>query len=71
MSTSTDVLDEIRTAMKGTPSLDLVHTMSHGIAVQVRQGRKKVGPLLFPPDGGTVADTLQMLGTLATGETSR
>lgn len=52
--------------------LEAVLTFGHGVAVQVYQNVgvqrakwRKVGPLLFPAEGGTVADTLRMLGDLA------
>lgn len=64
------VLAEIKAAMKGQVRLDIVYTFTHGDAIQVeahkphgseRSGWRKVGPLLFPPTGGTTADTIAML----------
>ena len=71
-----EVLDAIREAMRGYDwRLEAVLTFTHGVAVQVyakpRTGPKrysKVGPLIFPPDGGTFADVLTMLGALGTKE---
>jgi hypothetical protein len=70
-----DALAEIRQAMQGYDwRLEAVLTFSHGVAVQVyakaphSKRHSKVGPLLFPPDGGTFADTLRMLGELGVGE---
>lgn len=69
------MLAEIREAMQGSAwRLVPVMTFSHGIGVQVWATKpgssanargSKVGPVLFPPDGGTIADTLQMLGSMA------
>lgn len=66
-------LDQIREAMQGYDwRLEAVLTFGHGIAVQVyAKGRgakrhSKVGPLIFPPEGGTFADVLTMLGALGT-----
>jgi hypothetical protein len=68
-----DALDAIRQAMRGYDwRLEAVLTFSHGVGVQVyakARGAKrhsKVGPLIFPPDGGTFADVLTMLGALGT-----
>lgn len=70
-----EALDTIRAAMTGHGwRVQSVVTM-RGLALQVyaRVGvtnrYEKAGPLLFPPDGGTVADTLGMLGALATDPT--
>jgi hypothetical protein len=61
-----DMLAEIRAAMKHPDvRLHLPLTFTHGVGVQVYIKGRKVGPLLFPPDGGTVADTLHMLGEMA------
>lgn len=69
-----EALDQIRTAMQDFDwRLEAVLTFGgpSSLAVQVYEkaaGSKrytKVGPLLFPPDGGSIADTLQMLGELA------
>lgn len=66
-----EALSAVREAMQGYDwRLEAVLTFTHGVAVQVYQnvgaGRAKwvkVGPLLFPPDGGTLADTLAVLAT--------
>lgn len=48
-------------------SIRLVRTFTHGRCAQVFVGRKKVGPILIPGDGQTLADVLTMLGKLAVG----
>lgn len=50
----------------------LVRTFTHGTAVQVEARPencrwRKVGPLLFPPDDGTLADVLTMLAEMRVG----
>jgi len=40
-------------------------------AVQVYVKTRKVGPLLFPPEGGTLADTLSMLGQMVEQEDAK
>lgn len=68
-----DALESLRHAMKGALwRAEAVLTFTHGVAVQVYvkdNGSKskryvKVGPLLLPPEGGSVADVLSMLGAL-------
>jgi len=67
-------LDQIRAAMQGYDwRLEAVLTFGgpSPVAVQVyakTQGKRyaKVGPLIFPPDGGSFADVLTMLGALGT-----
>jgi hypothetical protein len=62
-----DMLAEIKDAMRGECRLNIVPTFTHGDSVRVEQkvnGRwKKAGVLIFPPDGGTVADVLTMLAS--------
>ncbi len=36
--------------------------------VQVWEGRKKIGPLLLPPEDGTLADLLQLIGKVVEGD---
>ena len=64
-STERDGLDDIRDAM-GDPNvaLHLVPTFGHGTAVRVKIKTRKIGPLLFPAEGQTIADVLHMLGTM-------
>lgn len=73
------VLEEIRTTMQGCDwRLEAVLCFGgpQSVAVQVyakAEGSKryaKVGPYIFAPDGGTIADTLRMLGELAAKETA-
>ena len=59
-------LAEIKDALKQPyVALHFVQTLTHGRAVQVKIKTRKVGPLIFPPDGGTVGDVLALLGNLA------
>lgn len=46
-------------------ALRLVDTFGHGTAVQVYVKSRKMSPLLYPPEGGSLSDTLKMLGELA------
>jgi len=70
MSTPTDSdkpLAQIRTALADpNMHLRLVRLIfgGSGWAVQVYVKSRKVGPLLLPPDGGTLLDTLAMLDEL-------
>lgn len=58
-------LAEIRTALKQPfVSLHLVTTFTHGRGVQVKIKTSKVGPILFPPEDGTVGDVLMMLAQM-------
>jgi hypothetical protein len=65
-----ELLAAVRTALREDDvRLHIVGTFTHGAAVQVEArpwgGRwKKAGPLLFPPDGGSLADTLTMLAEM-------
>lgn len=67
-----DQLAEIKAAMTGEVRLCILLTFTHGDAVQVearQKGRwRKVGPLIFPPKGGTTADTLAMLAGFRRGD---
>ena len=71
MSTEDEALAELKAAMRGQWRIERVFTF-RGIAVQVyakapgARAYKKAGPVLFPYEGGTVADTLTMLGSMAT-----
>ena len=71
MTAEEEALATIKAAMRGQWRIDRVLTF-RGHAVQVyakapgARAYKKAGPILFPAEGGTVADTLQMLGTMAT-----
>ena len=68
----TGLLDEVRAAMKSDEvRLNLVPTFSHGeaVRVEIKNGSarwRKVGPLMFPADGGTTADVLVMLAEMRT-----
>lgn len=63
-------LDELRDALRSEgASIRLVHTFTHGRCVQVYSGKgKKVGRVLVPQDGQTLADVLHLLGSLAITE---
>lgn len=66
-------LEHIKEVMQGDQwRIEAVHTFTHGTAIQVSvkgdKGRyKNCGPLLFPPEGGTTMDTLNMLGIFSVG----
>lgn len=68
-----DALAAVREAMQGYDwRLESVLTFGgpSSVAVQVYakgtgKSWRKVGPLIFPPDDGTLADTLTILGGLA------
>ena len=67
----TDALAQVREALGSSDvRLALVHTFTHGRGVQVYVKTRKIGPLIFPPEGGTLADTLHMLGAMAIEATS-
>lgn len=80
MSRETETLEQIRAAMQGHVRLDIVPVYfqpQHKEAVQVfipgatsRSKWVKVGPLLFPGEGGTVGDTLAMLASMREGVAS-
>ena len=68
MSDETEALEQVRTALRNPDMhLRLVCLIfgASGWAVQVYVKSRKVGPLLLPPEGGTVLDTLAMLDELA------
>lgn len=71
MSKDEEALAEVRAAMQGDWKIERRVTFTHGQAVQVfvKKDRnwRKAGPLLFPPDNGTVSDLLQMLGDMTKG----
>lgn len=48
----------------GRATLKQVHTFTHGPGWQVMENSRKVGPLLFPPEGGKTSDTLRLLADL-------
>lgn len=58
---------QIKSALRsGVGSIDLVPITARGvIAVRVRHGSKRVGKLLLPPEGTTLADLLYSLGQMA------
>jgi hypothetical protein len=59
-------LAAIREAMKHPEvALHLVYTFTHGRGIQVKIKTRKIGPLIFPANGGTLSDTLRMLGDMA------
>lgn len=63
---SEQVMAEIREALTSPDvRIGLPYTFTHGRACQVYVKTRKVGPLIFPPDGGTLADVLRMLGELS------
>lgn len=61
------VPDEIKTAMRGEVRLSIVPTFTHGDSVRVEGkvgGRwKRIGPLIFPPDDGSLTDVLSVLAS--------
>lgn len=62
-----DPLAEIRAAMSDpNVHLRLVRLVfgASGWAVQIYVKSRKVGPLLLPPEGGTVLDTLTLLDAI-------
>jgi len=64
-------LAEIRHALSQPfASLHLVTTFTHGRGVQVKIKTSKVGPIMFPPEGGTVGDLLAMIGQMLDDETT-
>ena len=61
-------MTELREAMKDpNVSVRIVTTMTHGRAVRVQIGARKIGPLIFPPTGGGLVDVFTMLGGMADG----
>jgi len=63
-----DVLEDIKRAMCGWEVrlwiVPILGQNREGVRVEVRNGAgrwTKVGPLLFPPDGGSTTDTVAML----------
>jgi hypothetical protein len=68
MTTTTPPLEQVRDALRNPDHhLRLVRIwLSAGDtwAVQVYVKGRKIGPLLLPPEGGTVLDTLTMLDEL-------
>lgn len=59
-------LDEVRAAMKDpNVSLHIVHTFTHGRAVQVKIKSRKIGPYFFPAQGEKLSDVFALLGTMA------
>lgn len=72
-----EALAAIRAAVSGwSVRFNIVRTFTHGDAVQVEGkdsigGRwKKVGPLIFPPDDGSLADTLTMLAAMRAADSA-
>jgi hypothetical protein len=64
-------LAKIREAMASPDvSLHPARTFTHGLGVQVYVKNLKVGPILFPVEGQSIADVLHMLGTMMTDEES-
>lgn len=62
----TEALAEVREAMKHQGvSLHFAFTFTHGTGIQVKIKTRKIGPLIFPAEGETLADVLHMLGTMA------
>ena len=69
-TTETELLAEVRAAMAADEvRLSIVRTFGHGDAVRVEHKQygerwKTIKTLLFPADGGTLADTLTMLASM-------
>lgn len=70
-ATEEQALTDIRAAVANwSVRFDIVRTFSGKDAVQVetrdeQRGRwRKVGPLIFPHEGGSLADTLTLLATM-------
>lgn len=60
---STDVLDQIKSALRGPDaSIHIVVAFNLGHGAQVKVKTRKVGPVIFPAEGQTLADVLGMLG---------
>jgi hypothetical protein len=61
-----DKLAAVRTAMKDpNVSLHIVHTFTHGRAVQVKIKSRKIGPMFFPNKGEKLTDVFRLLGSMA------
>lgn len=55
----------IREALLSTDGrIALVPTLTHGLGVQVYRKGRKIGPIILPAEGESVADVLSMLGAL-------
>jgi hypothetical protein len=61
-----DQLGAVREAMKDpNVALHIVHTFTHGRAVQVKIRTRKIGPMFFPNEGEKLADVFRLLGSMA------
>lgn len=65
---SDEALAEITRALQDpNASIRLPMTFTHGRGAQVYIKSRKVGPIIFPAEGQTLADVMAMLGKLAVG----
>jgi len=56
---------EIKHALTGLRgSLHMTYAFGLGTGVQVKDGTRKVGPIIFPNEGETVSDVLRLLAAL-------
>lgn len=64
-------MEEMRSALKSLDgSIHITYIFGHGLAAQVKQKARKVGPVIIPKyeEGQTLAETLEMLGRLTVHE---
>lgn len=62
-------MDEIKEALlSGHGKIALIHTFTHGMCAQVYQKTRKVGPIIVPNQGQTVADVLLVLAAAVNAE---
>lgn len=62
-------LVEIRKEMlSGGARISIVQTFGYGLAVQVMKGSRKIGPLLLPGQGKTLASLMALLGEVLASE---
>lgn len=65
---SAETLSQIKEALADpNVSIKLPVTFTHGRGVQIYVKTRKVGPIILPTGDQTLADILQMIGSLAGG----
>lgn len=58
-------INEIRDALiHPYGSMRIVQTFTHGRGVQIYLRTRKVGPILFPPEGQSLSDLLATIGSM-------